>query len=291
MLWPDRFACRRLASQRTMRSILVISSHVAYGTVGLTAMVAPLQQAGLEVTMLPTIVLSNHVGHRRFAGKVLEPALLGDMTAALDANGWLGSFDAILSGYLPSAGHVAWVQGVVARLRELNPDALYVCDPIFGDDPHGLYIEADAANAVRERLVPAADVLTPNRFELAWLSGIDVQSVKDAVSAARVLARPKLAATSIPSGPAELANVLVAEERVFVAKVEKMDRVPHGTGDLFAGFLTAELLNGPPDAMVLGRAAGGVKHALDVSRGRDRLLLSLMDWINGIEPTHVESLS
>ena len=78
MLWPDRFACRRLASQRTMRSILVISSHVAYGTVGLTAMVAPLQQAGLEVTMLPTIVLSNHVGHRRFAGKALEPALLGE---------------------------------------------------------------------------------------------------------------------------------------------------------------------------------------------------------------------
>ena len=85
--------------------------------------------------------------------------------------------------------------------------------------------------------------------------------------------------------------MLVAEERVFVAKVEKMDRVPHGTGDLFAGFLTAELLNGAPDAMALGRAAGGVKHALDVSRGRDRLLLSLMDWINGIEPARVESLS
>jgi pyridoxine kinase len=274
-----------------MRRILVISSHVAYGTVGLAAMVAPLHQAGLEVTMLATIVLSNHPGHQRFAGKVLEPALLQNMTAALDANGWLGTFDAILSGYLPSTGHVAWVQAVVARLRELNPDAVYVCDPILGDDPHGLYIDADAANAVRERLVAAADVLTPNRFELAWLSGIDVQSVNDAVSAARVLALPKLAATSIPSGPAELANVLVAEERVFVAKVEKLDHVPHGTGDLFAGLFTAGLLNGEPDSAALARAAGGVKHALDLSRGSDHLLLSLMVWTDGIEPVPVESLS
>jgi pyridoxine kinase len=274
-----------------MRRILVISSHVAYGTVGLAAMVAPLQQTGHEVTMLPTIVLSNHPGHQRFAGKVLEPALLEDMTAALDANGWLGTFDAVLSGYLPSAGHVAWVQAVVARLRELNPNVVYVCDPILGDDPHGLYIDADAANAVRERLLPVADVLTPNRFELAWLSGVDVQSVADAVSAARVLGRPKLAATSIPSGPSEFANVLVAEEPVLVGKVAKMDRVPHGTGDLFAGLLTAELLKGSPEATALGRAAGGVRHVLELSRGSDRLLLSLIDWMKGIEPVRIESLS
>ncbi len=278
-----------------MRQILVISSHVAYGTIGLAPMVAPLQQAGIEVTTLPTIVLSNHPGLPRVAGKALEPALLADMTAALDTNGWLGTFDAILSGYLPSAGHVAWVRVVVERLRELNPSVVYVCDPILGDDPDGLYIDDAAAVAVRDTLVPVADVLTPNRFELAWLSGVDVQSVEDAVSAARILARPKLAATSIPSGipsgPAELANVLITEGSVLVGKVEKLDRVPHGTGDLFAGLLTAELLQGAPDADALGRAAGGVKHALDVSRGRDCLLLSIMDWTHGIEPARIESLS
>jgi len=274
-----------------MRQILVISSHVAYGTIGLTPMVAPLQQAGIEVTTLPTIVLSNHPGLRRVAGKAVEPALLEDMTAALDANGWLGTFDAILSGYLPSAGHVAWVKAVVERLRELNPSVVYVCDPILGDDPVGLYIDDAAAVAVRDTLVPVADVLTPNRFELAWLSGVDVQSVQDAVSAARILARPKLAATSIPSGRAELANLLFTERGVLVGKVEKLDRVPHGTGDLFAGLLTAELLQGAPDAAALGRAAGGVKHALDISRDSDRLLLSMMDWTHGIEPARIESLS
>ena len=274
-----------------MRQILVISSHVAYGTIGLTPMVAPLQQAGIEVTTLPTIVLSNHPGLRRVAGKAVEPALLEDMTAALDANGWLGTFDAILSGYLPSAGHVAWVKAVVERLRELNPSVVYVCDPILGDDPVGLYIDDAAAVAVRDTLVPVADVLTPNRFELAWLSGVDVQSVQDSVSAARILARPKLAATSIPSGRAELANLLFTERGVLVGKVEKLDRVPHGTGDLFAGLLTAELLQGAPDAAALGRAAGGVKHALDISRDSDRLLLSMMNWTHGIEPARIESLS
>jgi pyridoxine kinase len=296
MLWPGRsLQTGTLQAPGTMRQILVISSHVAYGTIGLAPMVAPLQQAGIEVTTLPTIVLSNHPGLPRVAGKAFESALLEDMTAALDANGWLGTFDAVLSGYLPSAGHVAWVRAVVERLRELNPSVVYVCDPILGDDPDGLYIDDAAAEAVREMLLPVADVLTPNRFELAWLSGVDVQSVEDAVSAARILARPKLAATSIPSGipsrRAELANVLITERGVLVGKVEKLDRVPHGTGDLFAGLFTAELLQGAPDAAALGRAAGGVKHALDVSHGSDRLLLSMMDWTHGIEPARIESLS
>ena len=88
-----------------------------------------------------------------------------------------------------------------------------------------------------------------------------------------------------------MANLLITERGVLVGKVEKLDRVPHGTGDLFAGLLTAELLQGAPDAAALGRAAGGVKHALDISRDSDRLLLSMMNWTHGIEPARIESLS
>jgi pyridoxine kinase len=274
-----------------MRRILVISSHVAYGTIGLAAMIAPLQWAGHDVTALPTVVLSNHPGHARFAGKALDPALLQEMTAALDANGWLGSFDALLSGYLPSAGHVAWVAATVERMRTLNPNLLYICDPILGDDPRGLYIDAEAANAIRDRLVPIADVLMPNRYELAWLSGRAVQSVEQAISSARHLARPKLVATSIAAGPNELANVCVGENGVCISKVAKIDHVPHGTGDLFAGLLTAALLQGASDARALGHAVGGVRHALTVSRGSDRLLLSLMNAPETIAPAPVESLA
>ncbi len=274
-----------------MRRILVISSHVAYGTVGLAATIAPLQRAGIEVAALPTVVLSNHPGHARVAGTRLEPALLEDMAAALEANGWLGTFDGVFSGYLPTAAHVAWCGRVVERVRALNPSVVYVCDPVLGDDPGGLYIDAAAADAVRDTLVAIADVLTPNRFELAWLSDIAVPSVQDAIAAARALGLAKLCATSIPNGPTQLANVLVAGGDVFAGSVEKLERAPHGTGDLFAGLLTSALMQGVPDAAALGFAVGGVGHALDVSRDSDRLLLALMDWTNGIKAARVERLS
>jgi len=273
-----------------MRRILVISSHVTYGTVGLAATIAPLQRAGIEVAALPTVVLSNHPGHTRFAGTKLEPALLEDMTAALDDNGWLGTFDGIFSGYLPTAAHVAWCSRVVERMRTLNPSVVYFCDPVLGDDPGGLYIDAAAAEAVRGTLVTAADVLTPNRFELAWLSGIDVHSVQDAINAARTLGRAKLCATSIPSGPTQLANVLVAGGDVFAASVEKLEGAPHGTGDLFAGLLTSALMQGVPDEQGLGVAVGGVAQALELSSGSDRLLLALIDW-SVIRPAPVQRLT
>src|SRR5690606_10779249 len=98
----------------------------------------------------------------------------------------------------------------------------------------------DAAKAVRDALVPIADVLTPNRFELAWLSGIEVQDIATAISAARHLARPKLIATSIPAAAGELANILVTGKNALLCKVDKMRDVPHGTGDLFAGALAGE---------------------------------------------------
>jgi pyridoxine kinase len=261
-----------------MRRILVISSHVAFGSVGLAATIAALQRARIEVASVPTIVLSNHPGHARFAGKVLEPEVLEDITAALDANGWLQSFDAVFSGYLPSARHVEWVARLVVRMRSLNPASLYVCDPILGDDPKGLYVDVAAAQSIRDLLVPCADVLTPNRFELSWLARCEVHSEIEAITAGRTLNRPIVVATSIPSGAAEVANVLVTEESVAIAKVERMDNTPHGTGDLFAGLLTAQLVAGRPAAVALDTAVNGVRHALQFSRGRDRLLLEMLDW-------------
>jgi len=274
-----------------MRRLLVISSHVAYGAVGLAATIAPLQRAQIEVAALPTVVLSNHPGHAHFAGTKLEPALLEDMIAALDANGWLGTFDGIFSGYLPSAVHVAWAARVVERMRVLNPSVVYFCDPILGDDPAGLYIDLAAAEAIRDTLVPLADVVLPNRFELAWLSGIAVSSADDAVTAARALVCNRVCTTSIPNGPTALADVLVSSGDVFACGVEKLESAPHGTGDLFAGFLASALMEGAADDVALGLAVGGVRHALDVSRGSDRLLLSKMDWTNGIRAAQVERLS
>ena len=270
-----------------MHQILMISSYVARDPVGLAAASPPLEQAGIEVVGVPTIVLSNHPIRRHIAGLPLDPAILKSMIAALDNNGWLGSFGAVFSGYLPSAQHVEVVAAAVLRLREINPSITYVCDPIFGDDPKGHYIDEEAAVATRDLLLPLADVLTPNRFELSWLSGRDVQSPADAVDAIRSLRRPLVAGTSIPDGPSRLATVLVDGERVLTGSVEKWNDVPHGTGDVFAGCLTAKLMLGRTPDEALAYAIAGVRQVLEVSRGYDRLLPNLVDWKSGIVPLEI----
>lgn len=261
-----------------MRRILVISSYVAQDTVGLGPTIAPLQRAGIEVVALPTVVLSNHPAREHCAGVTLEPTALEKMSSAIEANGWLGTFDAVFSGYLPSAGHAKWVANVVKEMRARNPMIVYVCDPILGDDPEGLYIDAGAAAVVRDTLVPLADILTPNRFELEWLTRIAVQSADDATQAALALPCPIVAATSIPAGPDELANVLVNSGKVTVRNVEKVADVPHGTGDLFAGFLTSYLLRGSSVTDAWSHAIQGVGFGVEASRGSDRLMLPLIDW-------------
>ncbi|RUP08404.1 pyridoxal kinase [Hyphomicrobium sp.] len=273
-----------------MRQILMISSYVARDPVGLAAAIPPLEQAGIEVVGLPTVVLSNHPIRPHIAGMRLDPALLEDMIGALDKNGWLGSFNAVFSGYLPSAEHVEIVAAAVKRLRELNPSIAYVCDPIFGDDPNGHYIDEKAAVATRDLLVPLADVLTPNRFELSWLSGLDVRSPPDAVEAIGRLGRPLVAGTSIPDGPSRLATVLVTGKQAYIGTVDKWNDVPHGTGDVFAGCLTAKLMHGHSPEDALAYAIAGVRRALEVSRGHDRLLPHLVDWKNGISPVAIEAL-
>jgi pyridoxine kinase len=261
-----------------MRRILVITSHVAQDTVGLSPTAAPLTRAGIEVVAIPTVVLSNHPARTHCAGVMLEPQILEKMTTALEDNGWLGTFDAVLSGYLPSAGHVAWVSGLVRHMRSLNPMLLYICDPILGDDPGGLYIDAPAAAAVRDALAPLADVLTPNRFELEWLTRTKVESPDDAAQAVLQLERSIVAATSIPAGPDDLANVLVNGGNVLVDTVRKLPDIPHGTGDLFAGFLTARLLLGASVTDAWKHAIQGVSYGLEASRGSDRIMLPLIDW-------------
>lgn len=274
-----------------MRRILIISSYVAHDPVGLTATSPPLQRAGIEVVGLPTVVLSNHPIRAHIAGLTVDPELLKNMVAALENNGWLGTFDAVFSGYLPSAQHVEAVAAAVKRLRELNPAITYICDPIFGDDPAGHYIDERAATAIRDLLLPVADVLTPNRFELSWLSGFDVKSPRDAVEAISRLDRPMVVGTSIPDGSSRLATVLAADGRVLIGRVEKWDDVPHGTGDVFAGCLTAKLMLGQTPADALGYAIAGVRQALEVSRGSDHLRPNLVDWVNGISPIEIETLN
>lgn len=255
-----------------MGRILAISSQVVRGHVGLSAIVPALQRLGHEVLPVPTIVLSNHPGHAKVAGSPIDAATIGAMIEAIAANGWLAGLDMVLTGYLPTRAHVLAAEDAVRRVRTASPGAKVLCDPVMGDDPKGLYIAREVADAIRERLVPQADIITPNRFELSWLSGRDVGGVDDAVRAARSIGRVTVA-TSIPDGDGFLANVLAEPARAFACRVVRRSGVPHGTGDLLSGIFAGHLLRGAGPCDALGHAAGAVQHV--VQRGAEDRDLSL----------------
>lgn len=264
-----------------MARVLVISSFVAFGRVGLAASVPALVRTGHEVISLPTVVLSNHPGHAHTAGQHIAPAKLAGMLEALEGNGWLESTDAVLTGYLPSRDHVRFAAAAASKVSALNPRAEICCDPILGDDPAGLYIAADAAEALRDELVPLADVVFPNRFELSFLARLDASDIASAIEAARELKTKTVVATSVPAADDALANILVVAGDAAVATVPRRPKVPHGTGDLMSGLFLGHRLNGGRPSQHLGQAVAGVEVVLSQSLGREQLALEDgLNWAN-----------
>jgi len=257
-----------------MARVLAISSQVVRGHVGNSAAAFALQRLGHEVWALPTVILSNHPGHAHTAGAITPPGKLREMVAALAQNGWLGEIDAVLTGYLPSAEHVAFAAETIAKVKATGAKPLILVDPVLGDDPGGLYIAQAAALAVRAELLPLADILTPNRFELAWLSGMVVTGATAAAAAAAKLGPPQILATSIPAPtPQALVNLLWQPHSIASCEVPLLDLVPHGTGDLLAALHLGHLLHGasPPEAM--GKAVAGCAAVIEASNGADELRL------------------
>jgi pyridoxine kinase len=261
-----------------MARVLALSSHVAFGSVGLAVIVPALHALGHETIAVPTVVLSNHPGYGRFAGERMAPAIIEEMIDALDANGWLAGVDAVLTGYLPTAGHVASAAGAVARVLAANPDALVLCDPVCGDDPGGLYLDQSVPVAIAELLLPACTIATPNRFETSWLSGMPIASPKEAVDAARTLSIPTVLVTSVPESGNLLATLLIEEEGAGCACiVPQRETAPRGTGDLLAALYLGHVLSGARPEQSLGRAVAGVEAAIAAS-GPYELVVGRATW-------------
>jgi pyridoxine kinase len=195
------------------------------------------------------------------------------MLDALEANRWLVEVDGVLSGYLPSPAHVRFAVSLVERVRRHRPDARFVCDPVLGDDPKGLYVDAGTALTVRDALIAHANIITPNRFELGWLSGRQVHDSSSAIEAARALRATTTLATSIPSADKTVANILVTPRGAVQCVVEQRAAVPHGTGDFMAALFTGFCLSGGREEDHLARAAAAVACVVEASLGRDELEL------------------
>jgi pyridoxine kinase len=257
-----------------MAHVIVVSSWVAHGHVGLCAAVPVLNALGHRVTQLPTVQLSNHAGWPHVSGGPVPVDTLAGMVEALDRNGWLSQADAILTGYLPSAAHVDFAAGLIDRLRAATPALRITVDPVLGDAPKGLYIAPEAAVAIRDLLLPRADLVTPNHFELSWLTGDAPETLAETATTARRLMDQASAGgvfvTSPPLGPplGPGSTGLLALDRTGATlyRTARHASVPNGVGDV----LSALIASGLP----AGHALGHLQALIGRSLGADHLRIA-----------------
>lgn len=246
--------------------ILAVSSQVAFGPVGNTAAIPALQAKGHEVLGLPTIMLSNHPGHGRPAALHMPAETLESMLAKLDDLKAFRTCNAVMTGYFANEAQVDLVADCILRMKQKNASLFVLVDPIIGD--HGaVYVPEAVAFAIKTRLLPLADCLTPNHFELEWLSGQSVTDAESACTAANGLQRPEILMTSIPHGEAKLATVVTSAEGQASHVTERREGVPHGTGDFLAGLYLAERMTGADPKQALFKAMTVLERAIALSAG------------------------
>ena len=170
-----------------MLNVLSIQSWVAFGHVGNAAAIFPLQRMGIEVAAIQTVQFSNHTGYGAWKGAVYAPESITELVQGMAERGALQNMDGVLSGYMGSAGTIEAVQDAVSRVRQANPSALYCCDPVMGDYGRGVFVQPTIPDAMKTQAVPNADIITPNQFELELLTGQAIETLPDALAAARAL--------------------------------------------------------------------------------------------------------
>lgn len=230
--------------------ILSIQSSVAYGHVGNSAAVFPLQRLGHEVWPVLTVHFSNHTGYGAWRGPLLAPTDVAEVIAGIEDRGVLGEADAVLSGYQGDPAVGAVVLDAVARVKAANPDAVYCCDPVMGDVGRGMFVRPGIPAFMREQVVPAADVITPNHFELDYLADTTTRTmaqVLDAVDAVRATGPRDVLVTSVlteDGGGADgehIDVVAVSDEGAWAVTTPLLPITPNGCGDVTAALYLAHL--------------------------------------------------
>lgn len=258
------------------RAVIAISSHVVRGAVGNRAVVFTLETLGHPVWAVPTVTLSWHPGHG-VATRIVPPAeVFAAMIDDLCRAPWLHEVAAVISGYLGEPHQAAAIARLVASVRTRNPEALYVCDPVIGD-LGGLYVPMETAEAIRDRLVPLASMATPNRHELAWLSGAPLADNAALIDAALALGPKRvLVSSAFAMTRGNTGNLFLSGRHALLAEHRIVENAPHGLGDLLGAVFLARLLAGQSDDKALQTATASVFDLLarSVRRGSDELTLT-----------------
>lgn len=264
-----------------MPNVLSIQSSVAYGHVGNSAAVFPLQRLGLEVWPVHTVQFSNHTGYGAWRGEIKTPEHIADVIQGIEERGVLARCDAVVSGYLGGAALGAVVLDTVAKVKAANPRALYACDPVIGDVDRGVFVRPGIPEFFKEQALARADLITPNQFELAYLSGREVTDLESAIRAAqalRTLGPRTVFVTSLEVGvpAAELGVLAVGEEGVWLVTHPRLQVQLNGTGDVMTALLTAERLQGSALAGGLARAVSRMFALVEATKAVEARELQLV---------------
>jgi pyridoxine kinase len=245
-------------------NILSIQSWVAYGHVGNASAMFPLQRLGAEVWAINTVQFSNHTGYGAWTGTVFPGSAISDLVEGIAARGVLARCDAVLSGYMGSPEIGEAILGAVRRVREANATALYCCDPVIGDVGRGVYVRPGVAEFFRDRALPAADIATPNQFELEHLTGMTVASLEDAkraVAALQARGPRRVLVTSLrtPATPEGEIDLLAADGPAFLLmRTPLLPIAINGAGDAIAALFLFHVLRSGDVGAALEAAGSAV---------------------------------
>jgi pyridoxine kinase len=275
-------------------NILSIQSHVAYGHVGNSAAVFSLQRLGIEVWPIHTVQFSNHPGYGAWTGRVFDASLINEVAQGIEARGAFRECSGVLSGYVGSAETGAAILDAVTQVKRANPGAQYCCDPVIGDVGRGVFVRPGVPEFMKTKALPAADILTPNHFELDQLSGGETRTLPQAFAAIDALhaAGPcTIMVTSFHANdtPDDALDLLASDPRGrYRVRTPKLPIAINGAGDAIAALFFAHYLQLNCAAEALARAASaifGVLIKTAAAGARELELVAAQDEI--VRPTRL----
>ena len=266
-----------------MSNILSIQSAVAFGHVGNSAAVFPLQRIGHEVWPVYTVNYSNHTGYGAWEGPIIPAADVAAVLRGIRDRDAFPLIDATLTGYQasPEIGDV--IVDAVTEIKAANPDALYACDPVMGSATSGCFVPNAVPPMFREKVVPAADIITPNQFELGYLTERDVfdlDSTLAAVDAAREMGPSTVLVTSVnrPETPEDAIEMIAVDDNgKWIVRTPRIPAKHNGSGDVTAALFTGHYLRGRDAKDALAKTASSVYDLLRVTYEADATELKLVE--------------
>ena len=269
--------------------ILSIQSSVSYGHVGNSAAVFPLQRIGVEVMPIFTVCFSNHTGYGAWRGPMLTGNDVREIVAGIEERGGLAGVDAVLSGYQGGDDIGDAILDAVARVKQHSPDAIYACDPVLGNAKSGCHVAPEVQDLVRDRVVPAADLITPNQFELGFITGTNpttLESTLESVERARDLGPHTVLVTSVErperaeDGIMEMLAVTGgrgADAEAWLIETPRLPLKANGSGDVTAALFTAHLLSTGNAGEALERTTSSVFSLLENTLASGQRELQLIE--------------